>query len=431
MKTLKRASTLNNQKDPYELMAETRQVTSMQTPVPPQSEKTEEPTEAPEIKEAEEIKEVTEATDVTEVNEVTEAPEETENMEDAALDFATAMKAAVTASENQEPQTLTPGFFGEVIDIPLNEGNSLIYSFMKEVIEASSNLMCLVVAEKIIAINHKGCSFLGYSDAEDLIGKDFAEILAPESRHIAGEDIGELLEGDNQDGMEADFLCADGSSIKALISGRVFFNEDGFSFIVEGRFPDHTQTEHNEGSTTFVFHDPVTGLPHYSIFEDRLEMALARATRAAHGKPENAIELLVVLSICIEKYGDIVSAIGKEGGEYILSNIGTRLVSSFRRVDTISRNDGGSFLMLLESLANIDDIEIVCRRIIALIKEDIAYDGQNLLLNCGIGVSIFPYNALTAPELIAQADEALDLVRKSGSDGYAFYNAKEKDSQPS
>ena len=81
--------------------------------------------------------------------------------------------------------------------------------------------------------------------------------------------------------------------------------------------------------------------------------------------------------------------------------------------------------MLLENLSSIDDIEIVCRRIIALIKEDISYQGQNLILDCGIGISIFPYNALTSKDLIFQANEALEIVRKEGRDGYAFYKKKE------
>lgn len=321
-------------------------------------------------------------------------------------------------------QPVSSNFFGEVIDFP-ESSNEKIYSFMKEVIEASSNLMCLIVSGKIIGINKKGCSILGFSNSEELIGKDLKYILAPESYNIIEDNIGILLDNDKQRSLEAYFIDSAGKHIKSNVSGRVFFNEDGFSFILEGCVSEEKKIDKRERFNSFVFHDTVTGLPAYSIFEDRLEMAIARATRSAHGKPENSIELLVVLSICIERYKDIVFSLGKEGGEYILSTVGSRLVSSFRRVDTVSRNEGGSFLMLLENLSSIDDIEIVCRRIIALIKEDISYQGQNLILDCGIGISIFPYNALTSKDLIFQANEALELVRKEGRDGYAFYKKKE------
>jgi len=293
---------------------------------------------------------------------------------------------------------------------------------MAEMLGVSSNFMCVADDDKILYVNEAGLDILGYTDKQDLSGKDLRVLFPLESKEKTVKDIKKVLSEKSKRNLMSSLICADGKRYGAILAVRALPKFGENAFVLEARVPDiEAQKKAGGNLEAFVLHDALAGLPALPLFEDRLEMAIARATRAAHGKPENAVQLLVTFFVDMDRIKDINASYGEDAKAYILSTMSSRLVSSFRRVDTIARGNHDGFLIFLENINSLDDVEMIARRIMGLVKEGINYKDQNLALGCSIGISVFPHGALTVDEMIKQANAALDQVKKNGGDGYAIY----------
>jgi len=308
-----------------------------------------------------------------------------------------------------------------------NDTKKETLAMVAEMLNVSSNFMCVVEDDKILYVNEAGLELLGCSDMQDLSGKELKVLFPLESKEKTLKDIKKVLSEKRKRSLMSVLVCSDGKKYGAILTARALPRFGEKAFVLEIRVPDiEAQKKAGGNIEAFVLHDSLAGLPALPLFEDRLEMAIARATRAAHGKPENAVQLLVTFYIDMDRIKDIDASYGKDAKAYILNTMSSRLVSSFRRVDTIAKGEHDGFLIFLENINSFDDVEMIARRIMGLVKEGINYKDQNLALGCSIGISVFPHGALTVDEMIKQANAALEQVKKKGGDGYAIYKGSDK-----
>ena len=300
-------------------------------------------------------------------------------------------------------------------------------AIVAEMLGVSSNFMCVADDDRILYVNEAGLELLGYTDKQDLQGKELSVLFPLESKEKTVKDIKKVLSEKSKRSLMSVLACADGKRYGAILAVRALSMFGEGAFVLEARVPDvEAQKKAGGDIESFVLHDALAGLPALPLFEDRLEMAIARATRAAHGKPENAVQLLVTFFVDMDRIKDIDASYGSDAKAYILNTMSSRLVSSFRRVDTIAKGNHDGFLIFLENINSFDDVEMIARRIMGLVKEGINYKDQNLALGCSIGISVFPHGALTVDEMIRQANVALEQVKKKGGNGYAIYKDSDK-----
>ena len=146
-------------------------------------------------------------------------------------------------------------------------------------------------------------------------------------------------------------------------------------------------------------HDVLTGLPNRMLLADRLDQAIAAARR--HGS------LLAVLYADLDHFKRINDSLGHAAGDQVLQSVARRLVASVRRSDTVSRQGGDEFVVLLSEVACVEDAASSAGNLLAAISAPQRIEGRNLRVTASVGASVYPSDGLEAATLLKKADLAL------------------------
>lgn len=160
-------------------------------------------------------------------------------------------------------------------------------------------------------------------------------------------------------------------------------------------------------------HDPLTDLPNRLLFTDRAEQALASAQIHKRG--------CALLLIDLDHFKIINDSLGHNVGDQLLKAVAERLRGMFGTGVTLARLGGDEFAVLAESCPRLMQAAALAQRIIDGLKEPFKFDGHQLFINASIGISLFPGDALSAEQLLRNADSALFKAKSAGREGYALY----------
>jgi diguanylate cyclase (GGDEF)-like protein/PAS domain S-box-containing protein len=160
-------------------------------------------------------------------------------------------------------------------------------------------------------------------------------------------------------------------------------------------------------------HDFLTGLPNRMLLNDRIGHAIALAPR--HNCK------VAVLFLDLDGFKYINDSLGHPVGDRLLQSIAKCLVGCVRGSDTVSRQGGDEFVVLLSELQNVDDAAILARRILKAVAEAHSIDHHDLHVTTSIGVSIYPDDGPDAETLIKNADTAMYQAKEDGRQSYKFF----------
>jgi diguanylate cyclase (GGDEF)-like protein/PAS domain S-box-containing protein len=160
-------------------------------------------------------------------------------------------------------------------------------------------------------------------------------------------------------------------------------------------------------------HDPLTGLPNRLLLSDRLTEAIALAQR--HKKP------LGVLFVDVDGFKALNDAHGHAMGDLLLRATGDRLKGMLRQSDTVCRNGGDEFVVVLSELERAEDALLVARKLLRGATEPNRLDSAEISLTVSIGISLYPRHGVTADALIANADAAMYIAKRAGPGGYRLF----------
>ncbi len=159
-------------------------------------------------------------------------------------------------------------------------------------------------------------------------------------------------------------------------------------------------------------HDTLTGLPNRILLDDRLE----RALQCREGDCNGAL-----LYIDLDHFKHINDSLGHQTGDAVLKEAARRLVHCVRRDDTVSRQGGDEFVVLLPRLSDPRHAARVAKKIIESIEKPIRLHGQDLHLSTSIGIALYPQDSTDPVELTKQADTALYHAKHSGRGRYSYF----------
>jgi diguanylate cyclase (GGDEF)-like protein/PAS domain S-box-containing protein len=162
-------------------------------------------------------------------------------------------------------------------------------------------------------------------------------------------------------------------------------------------------------------HDFLTGLPNRMLLNDRVTQAIAIASR--HAKK------VAVLFLDLDGFKHINDSLGHPTGDKLLQSIGQRLVDCVRGSDTVSRQGGDEFVVLLSEVEHSEDAAITARRMLRAVVEAHSIEQHDLHVTATIGVSIYPDDGRDAETLIKNADTAMYHAKENGRQGYQFFEA--------
>jgi diguanylate cyclase (GGDEF)-like protein/PAS domain S-box-containing protein len=160
-------------------------------------------------------------------------------------------------------------------------------------------------------------------------------------------------------------------------------------------------------------HDFLTGLPNRMLLNDRVNQAIILAQR--HSK------LVAVLFLDLDGFKHINDSLGHPIGDKLLQSIAKRLVDCVRSADTVSRQGGDEFVVLLSEVEQSEDPAITARRLLQAVAEAHSIDNHELHVTTCIGVSAFPGDGLDAETLIKNADTAMYQAKENGRQSYQFF----------
>ncbi|MEI7843759.1 MAG: diguanylate cyclase, partial [Gallionellaceae bacterium] len=180
-----------------------------------------------------------------------------------------------------------------------------------------------------------------------------------------------------------------------------------------------TRTEHEAAEKKLEFlahHDILTGLPNRLLLRDRFEQALAQATREQSG--------VAVMFLDLDNFKQINDSLGHNYGDKLLVQVVNRVRSCLRDTDTISRQGGDEFVVLLPHLRDLHVIGGIAENIIEAFARPFEIDNFSINTTFSIGVSLYPDDSNDFDTLLKSADTALYQAKDSGRDTYRFFSEK-------
>lgn len=162
-------------------------------------------------------------------------------------------------------------------------------------------------------------------------------------------------------------------------------------------------------------HDPLTGLPNRSLFEERLELALAGARR--YGRK------VAVLYLDLDGFKAINDAHGHACGDEVLKEVSQRLTDALRTSDTLARMHGDEFVVLLPEVGGRDDIGRLTATLLDEVTRPVPIGDATANVSASIGVGLYPNDARHAAGLLSAADAAMYHAKASGKNTVRFFGA--------
>jgi diguanylate cyclase (GGDEF)-like protein/PAS domain S-box-containing protein len=160
-------------------------------------------------------------------------------------------------------------------------------------------------------------------------------------------------------------------------------------------------------------HDFLTGLPNRMLLNDRVSQAISAAPRR--------MKKVAVLFLDLDGFKHINDSLGHSTGDKLLQSVAKRLVDCVRASDTVSRQGGDEFVVLLSEMEQSEDAAITARRMLQLIAEPHSVDQHELHVTTSIGVSVCPDDGRDAETLIKNADTAMYQAKEHGRQSYKFF----------
>jgi diguanylate cyclase (GGDEF)-like protein/PAS domain S-box-containing protein len=162
-------------------------------------------------------------------------------------------------------------------------------------------------------------------------------------------------------------------------------------------------------------HDPLTQLLNRSVLRERLEQALQWARR------HNA--MVGVFVIDLDGFKKINDTEGHAAGDETLIAVAGRLKNAVRKVDSVIRIGGDEFIVVMPKLRQKSDAQSRAEKILAILRQPIHIAGGIVTVTSSIGIALYPDSAETSEELLARADDAMYVAKKSGKNQAGFFAA--------
>jgi len=306
-------------------------------------------------------------------------------------------------------------FVGYISDITEERSNRQQLELYGLIFQNASEAILITDAQnKIITVNPAFERITGYR-ADEVKGltpailksnkydREFYEKMW-ETLHSVGEWQGEVVN-----------KTKSGDIYIAWLSIRVIRNDAGEIINYLALQTDMTElsTMHRE-MERLAHYDALTGLPNRVLFEDRMERAIARHRRKQ--------EQFALLYLDLDNFKNINDSLGHGVGDKLLQEVAGRLSRVLRKNDTVCRQGGDEFLILLEGPRGDADIEAAVKKIVHTVAQPFKIGEHIIHTSFSIGIVRFPQDGEEFAELLQRADLAMYEAKRDGRNTYRFFD---------
>ena len=261
--------------------------------------------------------------------------------------------------------------------------------------------------------------------ANDALARMFGYASAAELMSVAGpilyanprrrQELERLLDDKGQyHNEEVEYQRKDGSRFYGANSAITVKGADGVPLYFDGVIADITDRKRAEQQVYQLAHyDSLTGLPNRALLRDRLGQAIYDARRRD--------ARLAVLFLDLDSFKTVNDSLGHETGDKLLQAVATRLRENMRDSDTISRQGGDEFLLILRDVADAHAVAHFAEKLLEVVALAYNVGEYELHITPSIGISLFPDDATDIDGLIRNADAAMYQAKENGRFSYQFF----------
>jgi diguanylate cyclase (GGDEF)-like protein/PAS domain S-box-containing protein len=269
---------------------------------------------------------------------------------------------------------------------------------------------------RFIEVNQSICKLLGYT-REELLQLTFIEVTHPDDRTKARDYSKKLLDGEIES-YQLEKLCVRKSGLPVWVQVMVSLLRDStgepLNFIWQ--VEDITERKRSqEEIRQLAYYDVLTGLPNRRLLLDRLNQALAQTQRHQRS--------LAVMFLDLDRFKEINDTLGHDIGDELLKVVAQRLEVCVRGGDTVSRQGGDEFVIILSEISLQQDVALVAEKILALLSTPVTIQGLRLKITTSIGIAIYTVDSADdVTSLMKKADVAMYKAKEAGRNRFCFYN---------
>jgi len=269
----------------------------------------------------------------------------------------------------------------------------------------------------IVEVNPAFCEITGYS-SEEAIGQNPSILNSGKQSPEFYQELWQILKEQKHWQGEIWNRKKSGQLYAELLSISPILDEEGKVLHHVGIFTDITHSKKQQETLEQMAHyDVLTQLPNRILLADRYTLALAHCKRK-----EN---LLALCFLDLDNFKPINDLHGHEIGDELLIDVAERIKASIRHEDTVSRQGGDEFVLLLGDIDSFSQCEQMLKRLLESLAQPYLIDKLSLSISASIGVSLYPLDNSDLDTLMRHADQAMYQAKQSGKNRYYLFNAKQ------
>lgn len=258
----------------------------------------------------------------------------------------------------------------------------------------------------------------GYAAGEFIANpKLIYEIMVPEDRRLMEAHIANIREDDHGT-LDFRIMTKQGEMRWIAHGCQAVFGPDGRYLGRRANNRDITERKLAEEQVRqLAYYDALTGLPNRRLLLERLDHALVQAKRFSRS--------LAVMFLDLDNFKKINDSLGHEAGDLLLKEVATRLAAGIRSGDTVARQGGDEFIIVLSEIADPHDASLVAEKVLSqLAGVPVSLAGQDISISTSIGIAVYPIAGTDSSlELMKKADAAMYDAKHAGRNRYCFYGS--------
>ncbi len=282
----------------------------------------------------------------------------------------------------------------------------------------SDAVFCTDVNGNIDYLNIAAEKLTGWSreEANGCPSHHIFNIINGTTRQPACNPVDLVLQSNKPNGLAADtvLIKRDGSEVAIEDSASPIRDADGKLTGVVVVFHDVSEAKAMSMKMAHLAqHDFLTNLPNRVLLNDRIAQAIASADR-------NGTQV-ALLFLDLDNFKHINDSLGHATGDKLLQSVSNRLSNCVRNADTVSRQGGDEFIILLADNKNDIDAALTAEKVLEEITLVHTVAKSQLHISTSIGISVYPNDGLDAETLIKSADTAMYYAKQKGRNNYQFF----------
>ncbi|NOR57450.1 MAG: EAL domain-containing protein, partial [Sulfurimonas sp.] len=262
--------------------------------------------------------------------------------------------------------------------------------------------------------------------SDELIGKSDFEMpwSETEAQIYRDDDLAVIRSGKAKLQFEETQTTDEGETIILSTSKVLLKNTEGETIGTLGTYEDITKRKEDERKLVEqqkileyqAHYDVLTNLPNRTLLQDRLTHAVERSKRNTTN--------FALLFIDLDEFKQINDTLGHQIGDEVLKVLSKRFKTTIREEDTLARQGGDEFMLLLEDVQSAEDVAVSAQKVMDQTVQAIAVDEHVLHVSASIGISVYPDDSTDINDLFKYADIAMYKAKEEGKNNFQFYSSE-------